>query len=88
MIYNNNINHRYYNIILQIKSQGGDKMRNADIKNKLKEAKIFQWQLADKLLISEMSLVRKLRYELPQEEKQKILKIIEELATENNNKNN
>lgn len=61
-------------------------MRNADIKNKLKEAKIFQWQLADKLLISEMSLVRKLRYELPQEEKQKILKIIEELATENNNK--
>lgn len=63
-------------------------MRNADIKNKLKEAKIFQWQLADKLLISEMSLVRKLRYELPQEEKQKILKIIEELATENNNKNN
>lgn len=62
-------------------------MRNADIKNKLKEAKIFQWQLADKLLISEMSLVRKLRYELPQEEKQKILKIIEELATENSNKN-
>lgn len=62
-------------------------MRNADIKSKLKEAKIFQWQLADKLLISEMSLVRKLRYELPQEEKQKILKIIEELATENSNKN-
>lgn len=62
-------------------------MRNADIKNKLKEAKIFQWQLADKLLISEMSLVRKLRYELPQEEKQKLLKIIEELATENSNKN-
>ena len=47
----------------------------------MKQAKIFQWQLADKLVISEMSLVRKLRYELSEEEKQKILKAIDELAT-------
>lgn len=62
-------------------------MRNAEIKNKLKETKIFQWQLADKLKISEMSLVRKLRYELSEEEKQKILVAINELATAKNNKN-
>lgn len=62
-------------------------MKNEEIKNKLKEAKIFQWQLADKLAISEMSLVRKLRYELPEEEKQKIFSIIDELATAKNSKN-
>lgn len=62
-------------------------MKNAEIKNKLKQAKIFQWQLADKLVISEMSLVRKLRYELSEEEKQKILTAIDELVTENNNNN-
>lgn len=62
-------------------------MKNAEIKNKLKQAKIFQWQLADKLIISEMSLVRKLRYELSEEEKQKILTAIDELVTEKNNNN-
>lgn len=62
-------------------------MKNVEIKNKLKQAKIFQWQLADKLVISEMSLVRKLRYELSEEEKQKILTAIDELVTEKNNNN-
>lgn len=62
-------------------------MKNAEIKNKLKQAKIFQWQLADKLVISEMSLVRKLRYELSEDEKQKILTAIDELVTEKNNNN-
>ncbi len=62
-------------------------MKNAEIKNKLKQAKIFQWQLADKLIISEMSLVRKLRYELSEDEKQKILTAIDELVAENHNNN-
>ncbi len=61
-------------------------MKNLDIRRKLKELKVMQWQVADKLDISEMTLVRKLRYELPEAEKQKIFAIIEELATENNNK--
>lgn len=63
-------------------------MKNIDIRKKLKEVNIKQWELADKLIISEMSLVRKLRYELPEEEKQKIFSAIEELATEKNNKEN
>ena len=62
-------------------------MKNAEIKNKLKQAKIFQWQLADKLIISEMSLVRKLRYELSEDEKQKILTAIDELVAEIHNNN-
>ena len=61
-------------------------MKNIDIRKKLKEVNIKQWELADKLIISEMSLVRKLRYELSEAEKQKIFAIIEELATEKNNK--
>lgn len=63
-------------------------MKNIDIRKKLKEVNIKQWELADKLIISEMSLVRKLRYELSEEEKQKIFSAIEELATEKNNKEN
>lgn len=61
---------------------------NLDIRNKLKNEGIKQWQLAEKMGIGEMTLLRKLRRELPTEEKQKIFAIIEELATVNSNKNN
>lgn len=61
-------------------------MRNAEIKNKLKESKIFQWQVASKLGMSEMTLVRKLRYELSEADKQRIFKAIDELAIEKRNK--
>lgn len=63
-------------------------MKNLDIRKKLKEANIKQWELADKLIISEMTLVRKLRYELPEVEKQKIFSVIEEIAVEKNNREN
>lgn len=58
-------------------------MKNLDIRELLKEKRVRQWQVADKLGIAEMTLVRKLRYELTAEEKQNIFTIIEELATEN-----
>lgn len=60
-------------------------MKNLEIRKKLKEANIKQWELADKLIISEMSLVRKLRYELPEAERRIILKAIDELAIEKSN---
>lgn len=63
-------------------------MENLEIRRKLKETKVMQWQVADKLGVSEMTLVRKLRYELPEAEKQKIFSVIEEIATEKNNRNN
>ena len=63
-------------------------MENMEIRRKLKEAKVMQWQVADKLGVSEMTLVRKLRYELPEDEKQKIFAIIDKIAVEKNNKNN
>lgn len=63
-------------------------MENLEIRRKLKETKVMQWQVADKLGVSEMTLVRKLRYELPEEEKQKIFSVIEEIAVEKNNRKN
>lgn len=62
-------------------------MENLEIRRKLKEADLYQWQLAEGMKIAEQTLVRKLRRELPEEEKQKIFAIIEELATARSNKN-
>lgn len=61
-------------------------MENLEIRRKLKEAGLYQWVLAERMHIAEQTLVRKLRRELPEEEKQKILTIIEELAVEYSNK--
>lgn len=54
-------------------------MNNKDIRNLLKEKGIFNWQLADKLGISEATLTRKLRRELPTEEKEKLIKVIKKM---------
>lgn len=63
-------------------------MENLEIRSKLKEKNVFQWQVAKSIGISEMTLVRKLREELTEEEKQKILSVIDKIAVEKNNKNN
>ena len=63
-------------------------MENLEIRKKLKETKVMQWQVADELGVSEMTLVRKLRYELPEAEKQKIFSAIDKIAVEKNNKHN
>lgn len=49
---------------------------NDIIRNELKKVKMKQWELADLLEISESALVRKLRYELPKEERERIIAII------------
>ena len=51
-------------------------MNNIEIRNALKERRIYNYELAEMLGISEFTLSRKLRKELPEEEKQKILCII------------
>ena len=53
------------------------KTSNSDIRNLLKTKNIKHWKLADLLGVSETTLVRKLRKELPKEEKEKIINIIE-----------
>ncbi len=51
---------------------------NLEIRQAIKEAKLTQWKVADLMGYSEATIVRKLRKELPQEEKKQILKIIKQ----------
>ena len=54
-------------------------MKNQEIRSYLKNKGFFLWQLADKLGISEASMTRKMRKELSKEEKEKLIKIINEM---------
>ena len=55
---------------------------NRDIKRAAKNSGVFHWEIAEKLGIQDSAFSRKLRRELPDQEKQEILKIIETLAAE------
>lgn len=57
---------------------------NLDIRAAAKSAGVKSWEIADHLKISEPSITRKLRHELPQAEKDRIFSIIEEIAKEEN----
>lgn len=54
------------------------KMANLEIRQALKKCRMFNYELAELLGITEWTLSRKLRKELPAEEKQQILQIIKE----------
>ncbi len=51
-------------------------MNNLEIRQAMKERRMFNYELAEMLGISEFTLSRKLRNELPQDEKERILKLI------------
>lgn len=57
-------------------------MSNKDIRAAAKEAGVFLWQIAAKYGINDGNFSRKLRQELPPEEKKKVMGIIEALAQE------
>lgn len=57
-------------------------MNNQDIRRTAAGAGVKLWQVADALGITDSSLSRKLRKELPDKEKQKIFDIIVELSKE------
>ncbi len=52
---------------------------NVEVRAKAKDKKIRLWQVADELGLSDSDLSRKLRYELDDETKAKVLAIIERL---------
>jgi hypothetical protein len=54
-------------------------MKNQDIRSKALENRICLWQIAEKLGIRDDAFSRKLRRELPDNEKNRIVKIINEL---------
>ena len=53
--------------------------KNIDVRRKIKEEGFAHWQIADAMGISEITFCRWLRYELPEDKKQKIYSIMEEL---------
>lgn len=55
------------------------KIANNDIRMRAEKAGVRLWQIAEKLGINDGNFSRKLRHELPQEEKEKIFRIIDEL---------
>lgn len=55
---------------------------NKEIRDAAKEAGICLWQVADKLGVSDGNFSRKLRRELPAEDREKVLSIIRELSQE------
>lgn len=57
---------------------------NADVRQALAGVGMKQWQLADRLMVSESYLCRKLRRELSQDEKEKIFAAIEKFGVEVN----
>lgn len=57
-------------------------MNNQDIRRTAAGAGVKLWQIADALGIADCSLSRKLRKELPREEKERIFEIIKDLSKE------
>ena len=55
-------------------------MCNKEIREAAKRAGVHLWQVADACGVNDGNFSRKLRQELPQEEKEKILEIIDRLT--------
>ena len=57
-------------------------MANTEIRNAAKAARVTFWMIADSLYIAESTFTRMMRHELPEEKKQEILSIIDQLKQE------
>ena len=57
-------------------------MANQIIRDELRERKVFQWELAKALGISEATMVRKMRTEISDEETTELLALIDMIALE------
>lgn len=55
-------------------------MKNLDIREETKKAGVYLWEIAEYCGISEFTLTRKLRHELPDDQKRKLLQAITEIS--------
>lgn len=60
-------------------------MLNKDLRAYAKEKGVFFWQVAKAMGISEPTMTRKLRTELPEQDKETFRRIITELSEQKNN---
>jgi len=58
------------------------KAGNQELRKEAKKRGVFLWQIANKIGIGEVTLIRRLRFELSNEEKARIKAIIDELSKE------
>lgn len=58
-------------------------MSNMDIRHIARKKKVRMWQLADHLGVSEATITRLLRHELPDEDKKRLLMAINTIARQN-----
>lgn len=56
--------------------------KNYDVKNYAKKHGVFLWEIAEAIGLADSNFSRKLRRELPIEEKQRILAVIDKIAAE------
>lgn len=57
-------------------------MKNMDVRDEMRRCRIFGAELADEMRVAESTLYRKLRHELSDDDKQRILAAIHKLAGE------
>lgn len=57
-------------------------MKNVKIREEAKRAGVYLWEVAERWGCNDGNFSRKLRRELPEDEREKILAIIEEVAQE------
>lgn len=55
-------------------------LANKDLRNRAKKSNVSLWEIADVMGISEPTMTRYMRRELPNQKKQEILQIIDDLA--------
>ena len=58
------------------------KTANEKLKAYAKEREVFLWQIAERLSLQDSNFSKKLRRELPEEERERILAIIDQIAAE------
>ena len=57
-------------------------MRNSSVKAALKQNAVYQWEVAEELGIPETSFSRLLRHELSEDDREKVMMAIENIAAE------
>lgn len=55
---------------------------NSEIRKAAAESKVYLWEIAERIGVTETTFVKRLRKELPEDQKKEILTIIGELAAE------
>lgn len=63
-------------------SRGGDRTNNQDVKTEMKVKRVRQWEVAEKLEISEFTLSRWMRKELSDVKKEQIYQAVEKIIEE------